>query len=545
MPTERPWWSVLVPSRALPAAVAAVVWLGAMSIVMYQERLHDGVINVDDYLYSRQTIAYWGAIRSLHGLRGAWKQFAINSPLLSTLAAPLVAFSQNPARLVLVNLPLVLLLLLGTAALLRSLGLAGPIRWLLAGVIAAAPPVLTYTAMFNFGVVASVCLIFCCLAYARSKRLRRRRVCLLLGLALGFLSLSRVVAVVYLAALIVPFVADAAIDRFNRRARIVNGLLALMVAAIVAAPWWLTAGPQAVHYLVDAGYSSNSVFVGHAGLFQRQLDRLSHTADETGWLLALAVLVLFVSGAALAVWRLRRSHSDEAARHVVVMAVVVVLGMLFLGTSTNSGTAFALPFFVLGSAVGVAGWGSGLQHRAVAVRLAAATVVVLLIGFTTVQVVIRQSPPTWGRHQVWLSGTPARAQFEQALGCTSSCSLPNASDVNARIVTLIGSAPTLILRGDAVVNPESLRYRGLVTGVAVDLTAQAAPGTLVPASLSGVDFAIAGSTPAPYLASDLGSADSVLRVRGWCDALKFRLSTSNLVEIWASPTHKSLCPLRN
>jgi hypothetical protein len=459
-----------------------------------------------------------------------------------TLAAPLVAVTQNPARLVLVNLALAVLLLLATAALLRNLGVAGASRWLLAGIVAAAPPVLTYTVMLNFGVAATLCVVLCLLAYLRSERLRRRRVCVLLGLALGLLSLSRVVAVVYLAALAAPLLLDAALDATDRRARIRNTLLALLVAGVVAAPWWLTAGPHAVHYLLDAGYSSDSVFVGHAGLAQRQLDRLSHTADETGWLLAVAVLVLFLSGAVLGALRLVRSRGrDESARSIVVAAGVVVLGMLFLGTSTNAGTAFALPFFVLGCVTGIAGWRLALQERALVVRLATGTAVVALIGFTTTQVLIPQTPPTWRTHQDWLSGTPARAQFEQALGCSSSCTFPKSGEINARVVTLIGQAPTLILRDDAIVNPESLRYRGLVTGVNVDLIAPAGPGPLAPTSLSGADFAIAGLTPAPYLATDLGGADSVLRAHGWCSALDLRLSPSNLLEIWASPAHKQLC----
>lgn len=522
-----------------------MAWLVAGATTLYVRRVDDGATNVDDYLYGRQTIAVWGAIRSLHGIRGTWREFAVNSPLVPTLAAPLVAVTQNPARLVLVNIPLLVGLLFCVAVLFRSLGLNGTSRWLWAGLLTAAAPVLMYTVMLNFSIAASLFVVASVAAYLRSERLRNLRVCVLLGALLGLLSLTRVVAVVYLAALAAPLLLDAALDRAERRSATRNCLVVIGVAALIAAPWWLTAGPDAVHYLLDAGYSGDSVFVGHADPLQRQLDRLSHTADETGWLLAAALLVVFVSGALLSAVRLLHTGGrDDTARSLVVVAGVVVIGMVGLGTSTNAGTAFALPYVVLAAAVGVAGWHLALptgERMVFWTRAAAAIAIGGLISFTTTQVLIPQAPPTWRGHQLWLSGTPARAQLEQALGCSPGCRLPDAAELNARVVSVIRGAPTLILRDDALINPESLRFRGEVTGIRVDLTAQPTPGPVNPSSLTGVDFALAGSTLGPYQAIDLTGADTVLRTHGWCEALAVRLSPGNTVELWASPNARTNC----
>jgi hypothetical protein len=515
-------------ARLLPGLIAGLAVLG-VSILMYQQRLSDHVTNVDDYLYARQTAAFLSSFTSNTGTIDSWRAFAINSPLVPTLATPLSAADPTPSNLVLVQLPLVLGLLVALAALFRRLGL-GVVRWGFAALLAVAPPVLTYTAMLSFSIAATLGVVTSLLAYLVSERLRVRSASIWLGISFGLLSLSRVVALVYLAMLLVPMALDLLLDREDLRYRIRNGTITLGVATVIATPWWLTAGPRAMKYLLDAGYSSDSVFTNHKPLLSKLHDRLTHTADETGWLLALAVLVVFVVGLALAAWKMRRD-ADEASRAAVLAGLVCVVGMAFLGTSSNSGTAFALPYVVLMSVVGVAGVARALDRTFLPLRVLLGSATAVGLALSTVAVFSDGQPSTWGHRQLWLSGTPARAQFESALGCTS-CALPDAGSLNRRVYAVIGKQPTVILRDDALVNPESLRFLGEQADAPVDLAAP--PGAaLDPALLKTASFAIGGHTAAPYLGVDLNSTDAVLKAAGFCPVLTEQLSPANSLVLWS------------
>lgn len=515
--------------RAILPLLSAAMALG-VSLLMWRQRVDDHVTNVDDYLYARQSKTILDSlVNDGHGIVDTWREFGVNSPLVPTLAAPLAAGDASPSHLVLVQLPLVLALGWVLAVLLKRVGM-GPGRWLLAGLLVIAPPVLTYTPMLSFSIAATLGVVGALAAYLASRRLRSRPAAVGLGVALGLLSLSRVVALVYLAALVVPMVVDLLLDREDVEERVVNAATTSLIATAIAAPWWLTAGPKALRYLFDAGYSSDSVFVSDRSLLGTLEDRFTHTADETGWLLALAVLAVFVVGVALAAAH-TRSQTSERGRGIFVGAASCVLGMLALGTSSNAGTAFAMPYVVLMAALGVAGIALHLEGRWLPVRTVLALLTVAGLGVSTFAVFSDSQPDRWGPRQLWLSGTPARAQVESALGCTD-CALPDADRVNREIFARIGTAPTAILRADALVNPESLRFLGAEADTPVTLTAPAG-STLEAGTLAVVRFAVGGRTAAPYLGVNLPGADTALTAAGFCVVLTEQLSEANSVVLWS------------
>jgi hypothetical protein len=372
-----------------------------------------------------------------------------------------------------------------------------------------------------------------------SDRLRRIGPAIGLGAALGLLSLSRVVAVVYLAALAVPLAVDLATDRTDGQRRCRGGLLALGIGLAIALPWWLTAGPDAWHYLSDAGYGDGSVFTRGWALPHRLASRLTWTADESGWLIALTTAAVFVAASVTAVIRHARHRRgrDESEgdpdRAVILVAAVVVLGMLLLGTSSNAGTAFALPMFVLAAGVGVAVATSVLRDADRRRRFGAVLAGGVLLLVTVGAVFLPEPPPAISGRRLWLSETPVRSQVKAALGC--HCALPDQARINEDISDVIGDQPTLLLRDDAVVNAESLRFAGRRRGVPVDLVAPAGGPLPDRNLLASVRYVLAGTTAVPYLGIDLGRAAELLDEAGFRVVLELNLSPSNRVAVYAAP----------
>ena len=482
----------------LTAAAAVIVAF----VATYLLRLSGGFDNVDDYLYARQTHRYLESLTSSDlGIVTAWKEFAQNSPLVPALATPLAAVDRAPSTLVLVNLPLLVGLFGGVAVLMRHLGLEGRTRWVAAVVVTCLPPVLTYTAMLNFALAATTCTVGALAAYLSSDRLRHRRPTLMLGALFGLLVLSRVVALVYLAALVAGMVVDVLLDRTDIGPRVRNAALGAVPAAVLAAPWWLTAGPSAWRYLRTAGYGS-TVFTRQASLLDRELSRLRIITDETG----LILVVLALIGIVIALVR--------PSRTVLLTTGIGLLTVLLLGTSSNTGTAFGLPAVVLLASVATA----GLARLRATSLAAAAAALALVVG-----VFVQTTPPTVDRHPLWLSGTPGTAQADAALGCV--CVPDDLPGLNRSVVDLTAGQPVLILRADALLNPESLRFAG-----PIDL--RGPDGPLDATAVTGIPFVLAGTTNGSYLGTDLASAPATLTSLGFEPVLTRQLSPTNAVVLY-------------
>ncbi len=487
-------------------------------------RWRASVSNVDDYLYARQTDDLLHALAGgPRGVVAAWRTFGTSTPLVPTLALPLAAFDTSPNALVVVQLIPLVVLLVSCRALLRTLGLGPRASWAAAVLVTVAPPVLGYAAMYHFAVAAAACTALAAASYARSERLARRPASLLLGAAMGALAISRVVAPVYVAALAIPIAVDAAAEPTGRQRRLGNAGLALLTAAVVAAPWWLAAGHSAIHYLFSAGYG-NSPFAGGGSRIDIARQRATWTALETGWLLAV-VVVGMAAWAVVCVWR-----RVPEWRTLAVLIAAGVLGMVMLASSGNSGTAFSLPLYVVLACAGV-GASLHLPRRlgALVVSGWAATVVLSVVALFGVV----GSASVAGR-PLWQTTTPGIQEARNALGCRR-CRPPDTDALSARTIAVIGRRPTLLVRDDAVLNFESLRFTALTRARPVDLRAPGAPNAMSPAALRAVRYVVAGSSLGSYHDVNPLAAFVALRAARFRQVFSERLSALNVLTVWAAP----------
>jgi hypothetical protein len=465
------------------ACALAIIFTLAMFGAMLAVRWRLEFSNVDDYLYALQTRAYVNALGlSPVPLIHTWAAYGTYSPLVPMLALPIGAINDSPNTLVLIQGVFLATVFVSLRSLLGSLGFRPVVAWLAAALITTLPPVLGYSVMYHYGLAATACTTGAAAAYARSERLHRRGPTALLGVAIGLLSIARVLAPVYVAALVVTIAIDVWADNPNdRAAQLRHAGLAAMIAVVIAAPWWLTAGVTAIDYLTSAGY-------GLAG--PSHLDAAGHrfiwTATETGWLLS-AVLV------ALLAWALRCALLRAAEWRLAAWLLgTVTLGMALLATSANSGTGFALPFVVLGCAA--AAW--GVERIATSMRIVVRAAVIVSLLLPALALLDLIGPAEVGGRPLWQVGTPGLSQAQLALGCR--CAPPDSDALARRVVRVVGDDPVFIARSDALLNPQSLRFEAANEGHIVDLIPPAADGTVTRAQLSQVRFVLAGATPLPY-----------------------------------------------
>jgi 4-amino-4-deoxy-L-arabinose transferase-like glycosyltransferase len=488
---------------ALLAGVLALRWSADFS-------------NVDDYLYARQTEDYLETFGP--SLFGTWRDYGQNTPLVPMLALPVAIFDTSPDALVLVQVVPLIVLLLSVGSILASLGVGPRLRWVAAAAIATLPPLLAYAAMYHFGLAATALTALAAAAYLRSERLRRRRPALLLGLALGLLALTRVMAPVYVVALAAAIAVDVVRTPTRRRMR--NAALATAVAALVAAPWWLVAGPTAIDYLTTAGYGE-SQFTSEGSRLDIAGRRFTWTATELGWLLA-GVLAALTAWAAVAA--VRRQPGWRAAAWLLGASAA---GFVALATSSNAGTGFALPLVALLGCAAV--WGLGLMPPlARGVATAATLAAVVLAGLALFEVL---EPADVDGRALWQVGTPGLSQARAALAC--DCDPPASDALADRVLGVVGERPTMLARGDALLNAEGLRFRAEQDGR--EATLLPPPARPAPAELDEVDFVVAGQTLAPYGAVDSIALALSLRAARFRPVLRRRLSERNEVIVWASP----------
>jgi len=117
---------------------------------------------------------------------------------------------------------------------------------------------------------------------------------------LGVLGLTRVLALVNLAAFLTVLLIAQVARRRRPGSCLPSAGIAAVLAAAVAAPWWVTAGPTALHYLLSAGYDASSGFAPKASLPQRFSDRFVVTVGQTGLLVGLLLLAGAVAAVLLA-----------------------------------------------------------------------------------------------------------------------------------------------------------------------------------------------------------------------------------------------------
>lgn len=562
-PVGAAWW---IPVAALAGTASA--WVGS-----YVDRLTRGMTNVDDYLYALQTLDIRDA-GILHFWR-AWLAHPTNSPLLPTLAAPLSLLDPSPTTLVWAQLPLILALVWACASLAMRCGSSRAAAWFAGATVATTVGVLKPAVILNFGLAASLFTVTALAAYFASGRFTRLWPTLAFGASCGLLLLSRVLAPVYLLALLIPIGIDLAVAFRAARKRRRDGVgasrhgvgasrqgvapsrrggvpsgkyvaLGAGLAALISVPWWLLCGTQVVGYLTGAGLSEQSFFTKRANFFERIEMRVFHTAYESGTLVVAATAVGILCAVLGLVRRApcpRRLDSPlpkgpGAAEEtpprtaLFVSATAAVLLFAVLLTSTNLGTGFAMPALAVSGTVAAAdGWDAvitvtrrPLPRIRISALLAGAccALTVLASAFQVVPI----PAPTVAGTPFWRTGLQTNSQFRAALGC--GCEV-HSERLNEEIERAIPERKVMLFRSDVVVNPQSLTFEAREDGAALNARADNDVTSIGNAHDAAV---LTGTSRSPYTTANPQAVRDALTKGGYQLVRRWEYSPENSVELW-------------
>ena len=491
-----------------------IVIILATFVTLYVRKETQRTPNYDEYLYAAQTREYFRGITSgIHQFVHAWRLYGHDSPLLPALSLPIAAFSNNPDRLILVGLPLLLCLFFVMADLALRIGFSRRESQWAALATVVLPCTLGYAVMFHFALLTTVLTAGCLSSYLASDRFRSTKVSMVFGLLLALLSLSRTVSLVYLAALAVPIMADQFFLRENIKKRLLNIFLTFIVAITVAGPWWLVCGRDTINYLTDAGYAQSSGFIKKSSALDIIYNRMYITLGDIGLILGIFMLLVFAG--------LKRKMLQGKYRELAITTGVVLTGMLCLASSSNAGTAFALPLISLFALISM----NVLRQMQVVKRIG-----VGLLIFTFIFLMFGVGSPMLNGIPLWVSSLPSEEAHRAALGGSYKAS-PEMLSLD--VLALINNTQTLVLRDDDILNINTLQYFAQKPGATNLVTPSYARNYLDPQDLVGSQFVVSGRSPVTlHDTINLESTDAVLRRAGFHIIFARTLSPVNRLDLW-------------
>jgi hypothetical protein len=489
-------------------AVMGVVW-----VALFVVRVHAHQPNVDDYFYASTAKSLYRSANPI----SAFLHTGQTSPLVPAMAA-LGAGVRGIYGALAVELPLVLVLVAGCFVLARVW--VSPVAAMVVALVAGLNiEVLSFAMMLNFAIASTAAVVWCFASYLRSDHLRNWRWALTFGIAMGALALSRSVAPVYFAPLVLVVAYDYVLDvRRNGHFWRWPGLLAVGSLLVLAGPWWTVSGHAALHYLLNAGYNPASGYLTAPQGFDLTLmaihGRIVHELLNLGWFQSWVLGGAIVAAAAVAVLGRRRLNG----RSLWMLLVWSVLTLLLLSSSSNLGTAFGLPVLVIvvvlcGSVLG--------QFPAPALRWALvplAAVVVVGLAFQFISSV-----------SVWWPGPSYRWQVIAAGGSNRT----NVSLITAQVAHAIGKTPTVVVQNDPIVNVNGLVWElGDRSALLVPPSSQTETAAAV-RDLPRANALITGTNLAPFYASmDPLAVERAALADGYRPAQLWRVGTSSSVVVW-------------
>ena len=412
-------------TRQVLFLVAALLVTTAVWVVLFVARVQVHQIDVDSYGYAYLARDLWES----HNPVSSFLHTGSTSPLVPLVAAPGAAVGGVYGAMS-VELPFLLMLVAGSYFLARVW--TAPMAAMMAALLVALnEDVSSYAVRLNFAVPTTAALVWAFYSYIKSGHLRNWNWSLVFGVAIAAVLLSRSMSFVY----VVPLVAVAAIDLaidMVRHGHVLRlpALGALATTLVLAGPWWLVSGHQAIQYLQSAGYQQSSGYTSRGFALDATTveQRARWTLSELGWgeSWALGIAVL----AALCAVVLR--HRTLKLTALWMMALWVLLTGLVLSSSSNPGSGFGLPVIVV--VILLAAAVLGQLSRRVLPLLAVPVAGILVVGLVA---------ETTGGGQWWPAPYGGNVRTNSDL-------------ISAQAARLIGSSPTLLAQ-----NTNFLSYYGI------------------------------------------------------------------------------------
>lgn len=360
------------------------------------------------------------------GLIGWVKQVeapSFQAPLMTALTTPFyLVFGPRPVVGLLAPLLFSLVTILATFGFTRRV--AGPSTALWAAIFTASTPVIIdYSRDYHFAAPATAVTMSALYCLARSDGMASRRWSAAFGVAIGLMPLARTMTVAFL-----PGFAVAAgvmvIAHGERPRRLVNALLAAVLAVCVAALWLgVNGNGQAVWtYLTGYGYGSVSHQYGTSHPLFSYAAWLTTAQLLVRGVMLPHLLLLAAGGVALLVAtsrlliseaRIRKGAPSVAIRRIAVSpllppVLVVGLGLVALTSSANHGSAFSAPLVPPMCVLAVCGlrWAFGSLRWSIATA----------IGVAAVLAVVPSLPSPWALPGTWLVPVPQLGPVPIATG---------------------------------------------------------------------------------------------------------------------------------
>jgi len=446
--------------------------------------------NVDDYLYGNVTLSLGNPLQLqnwIHNILNTGQ----NSPLLPSIASFIPFRFASLGTYTLLQVPILIALFWGLKQITQMLSIKSPN--LISAMIITIPTYAGWSVMYHFAVLSALFFVTSLIFYLSNVTFNNPTKTILFGLSIGCLSLSRSIALVYIFAILLSIVIHQIM--FQLKSSKKGLLLAFASAIFIAGSWWYKSGFKVFEYLVGFGYPTqeNSRFI--FGLVN-VTNRISASAADIGLYGSIILLVLVI----LFFIRLFKQHWSFLRKGKIqnlqsdprfFLGLVSLIGFSLLMTSTNRGTGFYLPFFATTLLCLTWGIPESFQESTGYRRL-----LYIIICGGVIFSFFSMNPRLVSNFNMSIP----YVDNLKAAGWDVDSYTPR--DANVAVARILGESRAIVIRDDAWVNSNGIRYYMTKNGFSPHLSsAPFAVGQKWLPNLEEFDDSplfVLGYSPAPY-----------------------------------------------
>jgi hypothetical protein len=489
--------------------------------------------NVDDYLYGIVTLNLGNPLHLLNWIQNVL-QTGQNSPLLPSIASFIPYRLASLDTYTVLQVPILIALFWGLKQISRMLNIKSPN--LISAIIITIPAFVGWSVMYHFALVSTLFVITSLSFYLSNVTFNNSTKSILFGLSIGCLSLSRSIALVYVFTIILSIVIHQIIFQLKTSKK--GFFLALASAIFIAGPWWYESGSKALQYLIGFGYPAQDDSRLTFGLVN-VTNRISASAQDIGLygsIIFLVLFILFLIEIFGQVWsklwegeKIQNLQSDPR----LFLGLVSLIGFSLLVTSTNRGTGFYLPFFA--PTLLCLTWGIPKSfHESKVYNSFLCFIICCGVIFSSISV----NPRINSNFHM---SVPYMDNLKLAGWDVDSYS---PRDANAAVARILGDSRAIVIRDDAWVNSNGIRYNMIKNGFSPHLSS--APFSVDPKWLPGLEelddspLFVLGYSPAPYrYGYDVVAISSFLTNHGYSKKCELVLKMDlNVIQIYGRANGK-------